>query len=140
MNPWQNARSTAFTAAFAAAMGAAMLAAAAQAVAAQPDLQRGAAIYERCVACHAFEYDRTGPRHCGLFGRHAGSVKGFTYSDAMRRADIVWNAQTLDVFLKSPITAVPGTSMGYAGVTDAGERADLIAYMKRENAAPRCQK
>lgn len=136
MNSRQNALSTAFTA----AIGAAMLAAAAQAVAAQPDLQRGAAIYERCVACHAFEYDRTGPRHCGLFGRHAGSVKGFAYSGAMRQADIVWNAQTLDVFLKSPTTAVPGTSMGYAGVTDPKERADLIAYMKRENAAPRCQK
>ena len=37
------------------------------------DLQRGASIYERCVACHAFEYDHTGPRHCGLFGRRAGT-------------------------------------------------------------------
>ena len=40
------------------------------------DLQRGAAIYERCVAYHAFEYGRTGPRHYGLFGSHAGGLSG----------------------------------------------------------------
>jgi cytochrome c len=102
------------------------------------DLQRGAAIYERCVACHAFEYDRTGPRHCGLFGRRAGTVPGFQYSAAMRESNIVWNEKTLDVFLKSPMTAVPGTSMGYAGIANAGEREALIAYMKHESNAKRC--
>lgn len=104
------------------------------------DLQRGAAIYERCVACHAFEYDRTGPRHCGLLGRRAGTVPGFQYSAAMRQSNIVWNEQTLDVFLKSPMTAVPGTSMGYAGIPDAGERKALIAYLKKEGESERCHK
>ncbi|WP_428852257.1 c-type cytochrome [Imbroritus primus] len=104
------------------------------------DLQRGAAIYERCVACHAFEYDRTGPRHCGLFGRRAGTVPGFQYSAAMRESNIVWNEKTLDVFLKSPMTAVPGTSMGYAGIADAGEREALIGYLKKEGKAARCRK
>ncbi len=46
----------------------------------------GEAIYARCLACHALAYDRTGPRHCGLFGRRAGSVKDFAYSDAMKRS------------------------------------------------------
>jgi len=99
------------------------------------DAVRGQSVYERCLACHAIAYDRTGPRHCGLFGRRAGSVPGFAYSDAMKRSGIVWNEQTLDVFLKSPMTAVPGTSMGYAGVADPQERADLIAYLKQ---APAC--
>ena len=40
------------------------------------DAKAGEAIYARCLACHALAYDRTGPRHCGLFGRRAGSVKG----------------------------------------------------------------
>ena len=102
------------------------------------DLQRGAAIYERCVACHAFEYNRTGPRHCGLFGRRAGTVPGFQYSAAMRESNIVWNEKTLDVFLKSPMTAVPGTSMGYAGIADAAERKALIGYLKREGQSPQC--
>ncbi|HVL09747.1 MAG TPA: c-type cytochrome [Burkholderiaceae bacterium] len=104
------------------------------------DLQRGAAIYERCIACHAFEYDRTGPRHCGLFGRRAGTVPGFQYSAAMRQSNIVWNEKTLDVFLKSPMTAVPGTSMGYAGIADAGEREALIGYLKKEGESGRCRK
>jgi len=99
------------------------------------DAVRGQSVYERCLACHAIAYDRTGPRHCGLFGRRAGSVPGFAYSDAMKRSGIVWNEQTLDMFLKSPMTAVPGTSMGYAGIADPQERADLIAYLKQ---APAC--
>jgi len=118
------------------ACGAAWAAPAGVAGAAGPgDAVRGQAVYERCLACHAIAYDRTGPRHCGLFGRRAGSVPGFAYSDAMKRSGIVWNEQTLDMFLKSPMTAVPGTSMGYAGIADPQERADLIAYLKQ---APAC--
>ena len=101
--------------------------------------ERGEAIYERCLACHALAYDRTGPRHCGLFGRRAGSVQGFAYSDAMKRSKIVWNEQTLDRFLANPLAAVPGTSMGYAGVTDVKERADLIAYLKQAGDSPLCR-
>ena len=100
----------------------------------------GEAIYTRCAACHALAYDRTGPRHCGLFGRRAGSVEGFTYSPAMKRSKIVWNAATLDRFLASPLTYVPGTAMGYAGVPDAKERADLIAYLKWANESALCGK
>jgi cytochrome c len=106
----------------------------AAAAAAVGDPARGAAIYERCAACHALAYDRTGPRHCGLIGRRAGSVPGFAYSEAMKRSGIVWNARTLDRFLAAPLKAVPGTAMGYAGIADAGERRDLIAYL--ESAGP----
>ena len=94
------------------------------------DAARGEAIYARCGACHALESNRTGPRHCGLFGRRAGAVAGFEYSNAMKRSGIVWNAQTLDRFLADPLHAVPGTTMTYAGVTDPQERADLIAYLR----------
>ena len=71
------------------------------------DPDNGEAIYARCAACHALAYDRTGPRHCGLFGRRAGSVQGFAYSPAMQRSKIVWNEETLDRFLASPLTYVP---------------------------------
>ncbi|NRF50626.1 cytochrome c family protein, partial [Pseudomonas stutzeri] len=50
------------------------------------DAVRGQSVYERCLACHAIAYDRTGPRHCGLFGRRAGSVPGFGYSEAMEHS------------------------------------------------------
>ena len=108
--------------------------------AARGDPKAGEAIYARCLACHALAYDRTGPRHCGLFGRRAGSVKDFPYSDAMRRSKIVWSEKTLDRFLANPLKAVPGTAMGYAGVTDRKERADLIAYLEQANASPECRK
>ncbi|MGZ5034894.1 MAG: c-type cytochrome [Usitatibacter sp.] len=106
----------------------------------QGDALAGEAIYSRCLACHALAYDRTGPRHCGLLGRRAGSVPGFTYSDAMKRSKIVWSETTLDRFLANPLKAVPGTSMGYAGVSDARERADLVAYLTKAGASPECAK
>ena len=104
------------------------------------DPKAGQEIYARCIGCHSLAYDRTGPRHCGLLGRRAGSVKGFGYSRAMERSRIVWTEKTLDRFLADPLTAVPGTSMGYAGVTDSKERADLIAYLKQVNDTSECRK
>ncbi|PLC55420.1 cytochrome c family protein [Pollutimonas nitritireducens] len=98
----------------------------------------GEALYSRCLACHALAYDRTGPRHCGLFGRRAGSVPGYAYSQAMKESKIVWDDESLNLFLKSPMEAVPGTSMGYAGISSGQERADVIAYLKKENASATC--
>jgi cytochrome c len=109
-----------------------LLAAAAAVAAGDP--AKGEAIYSRCAACHALAYDRTGPRHCGLLGRRAGTVPGFAYSQAMARSGLVWDRRTLDRFLTDPMKTVPGTSMGYAGVKDARERADLIAFLGKAGA------
>ena len=101
---------------------------------------RGEQIYSRCAACHAIETNRTGPQHCGLFGRRAGTAPGFTgYSKALRDSRIVWTAGTLDVFLRDPVEAVPGTAMGYAGVKDPRERADLIAWLGESTRPGRCK-
>ncbi len=97
------------------------------------DAGRGEQIYERCAACHSLGYNRTGPKHCGLFGRRAGTVPDFEYSPAMRSSGIVWKEKTLDRFLAAPTKVVPGTLMGYAGIDDPRERADLIAYLKAAN-------
>jgi len=118
---------------------AAALASGAAAAAPRGDAKKGEEIYSRCLACHALAYDRTGPRHCGLFGRKAGSVPGFAYSEAMKHSKIVWNAKTLDRFIADPMKTVPGTAMGYAGVKDPRERADLIAYLEAANQGPECK-
>mgnify|MGYP006175239305 CR=1 FL=1 len=97
------------------------------------DPAAGEAVYSRCQGCHALEYNRTGPKHCGLLGRRAGSVPGFDYSPAMKRSALVWNEKTLDRFLSAPLRTLPGTTMTYAGVPEAGERADLIAYLKQQS-------
>ncbi len=103
------------------------------------DLQRGEQVYARCLACHALAYDRVGPRHCGLLGRRAGSVPGFVYSQAMKNAQITWDEKTLSWFLAQPLKAVPGTSMTYAGIPDAKDRTDLIAYLQHANDTPQCR-
>ncbi|MET3918951.1 cytochrome c [Variovorax sp. OAS795] len=118
-------------------LAAATLAAGVQALAA-PDAVRGEQVYARCLACHALAADRVGPRHCGLFGRLAGSVPGFSYSEAMKKSKIVWNDKTLDRFLASPLAVVPGTAMTYDGVPDPGDRADLIAYLRQADGTPAC--
>lgn len=95
---------------------------------------RGEKIYDRCIACHAIDRDRTGPRHAGLIGRRAGSVPDFAYSPAMKRAGadgLIWNEDTLDKFLENPTKYIPGTRMGYAGIKNRQERADLLAYLKK---------
>ncbi|MDQ0585959.1 cytochrome c [Variovorax paradoxus] len=103
-----------------------------------PDAVRGEQVYARCLACHALAVDRVGPRHCGLFGRRAGSVPGFAYSEAMKKSKIVWNDKTLDRFLANPLAMVPGTAMTYDGVPDPADRANLIAYLKRADEAFPC--
>ena len=100
---------------------------------------RGEKVYEHCAACHALDTDRTGPRHCGLIGRRAGSVPGFSYSPAMRRSKIVWTEANLDRFIKSPMATLPGTAMGYDGVKDDRERHDLIHYLREAGLEPKCQ-
>jgi len=107
---------------------------------AAPDALRGEQVYTRCLACHALAYDRVGPRHCGLFGRLAGSVPGYEYSAAMKNSKITWNEKTLDRFLAKPLAMVPGSTMTYDGVTDPKQRADLIAYLKRANQSSECGK
>jgi len=104
------------------------------ALGADGDTTRGEQIYHRCQGCHSIDANRVGPRHAGLFGRHAGSLDDYNYSDAMRASGVVWNETTLDQFLTAPRKFIPGTKMPFAGIPDPQERADLIAYLKKATA------
>ena len=104
------------------------------ALGADGDPTRGEQIYHRCQGCHSIDANRVGPRHAGLFGRHAGSLDDYNYSDAMRVSGVVWDESTLDQFLTAPRKFIPGTKMPFAGIPDAQERADLIAYLKKATA------
>ena len=94
------------------------------------DAKAGEEVYSRCLGCHALEYNRTGPKHCGVVGRRAGSVPGYEYSPAMKKSGIVWNEKTLNRFLADPLKTVPGTTMTYAGVPEPQDRTNLVAYLK----------
>lgn len=102
----------------------------------QGDMTRGQELYAQCAACHKLQENSVGPMHCGLIGRAAGSVPGFEYSEAMKNSGLVWNVKTLDEFLVSPIAYVSGTKMGFAGLPDEKDRADVIAYLQHANDDP----
>lgn len=97
------------------------------------DAKRGTKVFQACVTCHSLEPERhmTGPSLAQLFGRKAGTGKGFLrYSDAMLKAEIVWNERTLDDWLANPGRLIPGNEMTFAGIPDQGSRRDLIAYLR----------
>lgn len=100
------------------------------------DPARGETLYPQCMGCHSLDRNRTGPMHCGLIGRLAGSVAGFMYSKAMKQSGIVWTRETLDKFLTAPTVVVPGTAMGYAGIADRQDRLDLVAYIEQAGRIP----
>ncbi|HEY6822770.1 MAG TPA: c-type cytochrome [Burkholderiales bacterium] len=95
------------------------------------DSARGEKRFEDCVACHSLERGKNGlgPSLAGVFERTAGQVEGFMYSPAMRRSKIRWTPQALDAYIADPQKAVPANRMPYAGMPDAADRADLIAYL-----------
>ena len=82
-----------------------------------------------CQGCHSPGYNRTGPMHCGLVGRRAGSQPDYPYSEALRTSQLRWNRQALDTFLTAPVKMVPGTAMTFAGIADASVRTQLIDYL-----------
>jgi len=106
--------------------------------AADGNVQAGAALFvDRCVACHALNPTRKpGPILSGVYGRRAGTVPGYAYSTALKRAGVVWNDATLNRWLAGPPKYIPGVNM-QAQVDSAADRRNLIAYLKSISPARR---
>jgi len=95
---------------------------------------RGQRLFGACASCHSLQPDQnmTGPSLADLWGRKAGSSASFSmYSPALKSANIVWNDKTLDDWITDPQHLVPGNEMTFAGIKDARERADLLAFLKQ---------
>lgn len=94
----------------------------------------------RCSVCHTLtpgDANRAGPTLYHVFGRRAGSVPGYAYSDALRNSSIVWNEQTIErLFTIGPQHYTPGTKMPLQSINDPEERAALIAYLKSNTDGP----
>jgi len=92
----------------------------------------------KCSVCHTLVADgarRAGPTLHGVFGRPAGSLEGYSYSDAMTGTDIVWSEETIDrLFELGPDHYTPGSKMPMQQIRSPGDRADLIAFLKRMTA------
>ena len=95
------------------------------------DAARGEARFQDCAACHRLEAgaNNVGPSLHGIFTRKAGEIADFRYSPAIKRSGIVWTPETLDKFITDPQAFAPGNRMPYAGMANASDRADLIAYL-----------
>jgi cytochrome c len=111
----------------------AMSATAAVSAAASGDVARGAEAFRVCAACHSTQPGQhmTGPSLAGVWNRKAGTAGGFDrYSDALKHAQVVWNQQSLDAWLRDPARFIPGNQMTFPGVANAQTRRDLIAYLE----------
>jgi cytochrome c len=95
-----------------------------------PDVDRGQDLFaKRCSGCHALDSDKEGPRLRGVFGRKAGTVTGFPYSDALRNSGIVWDENNLNRWLENPERTVKDNNMEFH-VGDAAEREAIVAFLK----------
>ena len=99
---------------------------------AQGDPEIGKKVFRFCAGCHSLEpgANRVGPSLAGLFGRKAGAVEGFRYSKALRKADVVWDADALDAWLMNPQRFIPGNRMAFRGIRRQRIRANLIEFLK----------
>jgi cytochrome c len=103
------------------------------ALAADGNATRGQRAFNACAQCHSLEPNRsmTGPSLAELWNRKAGSLASFPrYSLALASSRVVWNDKTLDEWIKDPQHVVPGNQMTFAGVKDAQQRSDLLAFLK----------
>lgn len=97
------------------------------------DPLKGKRVFNKCKACHLLEASKkkkVGPHLAQIFGRKSGAVKGFKYSKAMKKADIVWDEKTIDAFITKPKLFMKGTKMTFIGLKKKKHRNDVIAYLK----------
>lgn len=100
------------------------------------DPKAGAQVFKKCQACHAVgegAKNKVGPELNGLFGRPAGSVPDFNYSDANKNSGIVWEPEVFAEYIKNPRALVPGTSMAFAGLKKDKEIEDITAFLAQFN-------
>jgi cytochrome c len=102
------------------------------------DAARGERVFLRCYSCHSVDPHEAatmqGPSLFRVLGRRAASLEGFDYSDALKERaaqGLVWDEAALDAFVTDPQANIPGISMGFFGLDDARDRADLIAYLRQ---------
>ncbi|MEI4232622.1 c-type cytochrome [Roseovarius sp. D22-M7] len=99
---------------------------------ASADMDAGQRIYRQCQACHQIENERNGvgPHLVGVVGRDIASVDGFNYSDALAGLDGNWTLDKLSAWIENPREFAPGNRMGYQGLKDQQDRANLMAYLQ----------
>lgn len=102
------------------------------------DAAAGEKVFAQCKACHQVgekARNAVGPVLNGLFGRKAGTVEGFSYSQANKNSGIVWDEATFREYIKDPKAKIPGTKMVFPGLKNPKQIDDIIAYLKQFDAS-----
>jgi cytochrome c len=95
------------------------------------DVEDGKVVFQTCAACHSEKPDAIGPSLRGVYGRKSGSLDNFRYSNAMMRANLVWDEADLRAYLKDPQAKVKGSRMPFAGLSNPKDVDDVIAFLKQ---------
>ena len=94
----------------------------------------------KCSVCHTLKLDgkrRAGPTLFGVFGRQAGTLEGYTYSEALLQSTIVWDADSIDrLFKDGPDVVTPGTKMPVQRMKNAEDRRDLVSFLQSATKTP----
>jgi len=96
-------------------------------------IKAGETVFAQCRACHQVgptAKNTVGPILNGLFGRVAGTVEGYNYSEANKKSGITWDEKVFAEYIENPRAKIPGTKMAYAGLKDPKRVENLIAYLK----------
>ena len=107
---------------------------AANGIAVAADLTAGQTLFKVCAPCHEIGVNaknRVGPILNGLDGRPAGSVAGYSYSQALKYSGIVWREAVLKKYLKNSSAMVPRSTMFFSGLLDEAGLDDLWSFVKQ---------
>lgn len=109
---------------------------------AKADVSRGQSAAKKCASCHSFEKggaNKVGPNLWNVVGAPSAHIQGFSYSAAMKERAAKggkWGFEDIYAFLLNPKGYLPGTSMGFAGIPAAQERADIVSYLHSLSDSP----
>ncbi len=95
-------------------------------------VEAGKKLFSNCAVCHSVDPGTpspAGPQLIAVVGRKIGGADGFPYSQALKNAGGSWTPEKLDVFLKNPMAAYPGTSMAFGGLAKETDRNAIIVYL-----------
>jgi cytochrome c len=101
---------------------------------AQGDAAQGEKVFLKCRPCHRIgetAKNLIGPKLNGLFGRKAGTIADYSYSDANKKSGITWDEATFRDYISNPRAKIPGTKMIFLGIKNEKEIDDLVAYLKQ---------
>ena len=104
-------------------------------------VEKGQAAAKVCQTCHTFDKggpNRVGPNLFGIVGDHKGEGRNnFNFSAAIKAKGGTWTIDDLNEFIANPKRFIPGTAMGFAGISKDSQRADVIAYLNSLSDSPK---